>query len=80
MKLKKVLVSVEFCKMIMSGKKQIFQVIENCLPQDTKLIRVGMSDQHQTAYLIIQSEEFDNIPEGHEIPDYIPKITSYYMD
>jgi hypothetical protein len=78
MKWRKLPISIEFLKVLLNGRKQIFQAIKNTLPPDTTFIKVYTDEDYQMPYLIIQSVEFEDVPEGQIIPKYIPEVTSYY--
>ena len=43
------------------------ELIANGLPKDTKLVRVG-HDAYGWVNLVVESVDFDDVPEGGEIP------------
>jgi len=50
-----------------------YKVIENQLPSDTKVIRMGHDIQGNT-YIVLESEEFKDITEGYKYPELKPPI------
>ena len=43
--------------------------VDNVLPQDTKMVRMG-HDQLGSMFIVVESEEFDDIGEYDEIPQH----------
>jgi len=41
---------------------------EHALPKDAKILRVDYNSLYDGFHLIVESEEFDDIPEGLKIP------------
>lgn len=57
-----------------------YEVIENRLPGDVKIVRMG-HDIQGNAYLVLESKEFEDITEGCKYPELMPPtIKSTVLD
>jgi hypothetical protein len=75
MKAKLFYVTPEALIMMMNGKA--FRVIQNPLPTDAKIVDSGYDYPRRTVVFVVQSETYDDIPEGARFPDAaMPRIKS----
>jgi hypothetical protein len=60
---------------LLRGEQLAYRVIKNEMPEDAKLVNVrhGWPD---TIELLIESETFEDIPEGAKIPFFVPEFES----
>lgn len=58
---------VELAKANPPGATRFERVIEHPLPADAKLVRVGVSSMGRM-YLIIESAEFEEVPDHGQLP------------
>jgi len=75
MRVKLLPVSSELAFNLMRGEHRGYRVVKNEIPSDAKLINVrhGWPDSVE---LLIQSETFEDIAEGQEIPYFMPEFES----
>ena len=55
--------------------RDIFYQIFQQLPEDAKIIRFGRHDYKAAAYFVVESKEFDVIPESEIIPEEYLQLT-----
>jgi hypothetical protein len=51
-----------------------YEVVKDALPPDTTIVNVRMSDDFRSLVLLIESESFDEIPEGLQYPEIDPQF------
>lgn len=61
--------SVAFLDLIKAHPPRVWQTVENALPDDVEIARVGYDD---TGYLVLMltSESFDEVPQGSAVPEH----------
>jgi len=65
---------VEFCKACQDGPLRSFVVTANALPADATVINLRGDPNLELIELLIQSETFDELPEGQAPPTLDPVV------
>jgi hypothetical protein len=76
-KLKRLSISSEFFRFILSGDKVSFWVTRDPLPKDAQLIGISHDPQTNQVSILFFSNEFEDIPEGDVIPKLMPLMTTF---
>lgn len=54
-----------------------FRVIKNALPADTTIINCRMSDDFRTLVLLLQSDQFEEVPVDCRFPEIVPALAQH---
>lgn len=71
-RLKNLMVTPEALVTLMKSGERHFKVTENAIPEDARVVGGGLIPGKHWFVITIQSEEFDEVPEGDPIPAYEP--------
>ena len=66
-------ISPELIIAFLQGWKHLYRVIDD-VPDDAHVIRVEWNEPTQTILLVVESESFDMVPAGAEIPGWFPRL------
>lgn len=74
MRIKRLDCSMEFFLFRLKGKEHHFKIIKNALPKSARVINIIPQHDRLSVWLIIESEEFEDINEMAMIPQLDPMV------